>query len=567
MKINSLKFFSVFLVSSAILAGCGGLGKMEKYIDELNAKVEPEPLIVQGDSVEITISGKFPPKYFHKKVTVAATPVLTYDGGETAYETDRYQGEAAAGNGTVVPYEAGASFSFNDKIAYDKAMEVSTLELRISGTKGSKSATFAPLVIGKGVITTPYLLQNDDRPIMSTDKFQRVLSANMDAVINYAYNMSNVRPSELTDTDIKAMNAFIALCAESDSLVIKGSTVMAYASPEGEILLNENLADERAASANAVVSKQVSKNKIEVDAASFYKNVPKGEDWDGFKDLMEKADIEDAALILRVLEMYKDADKREQEIKNIAKTYKEIEDEILPQLRRSQINIAYDVEGYTDEELKVLAKSNPDILTAEELLFAATLFETLKDKMTIYGHAERMYPADYRGINNVGYCLFLQNKVDEARGQFEKAYAVNKAPEVANNLAICARRAGDRDGAMDYFSNAAGAGTDVKYNKALVQVQNGNYSGAVSNMGTAATFNVALAKLLNNDAGGAATAMSNSNDESAVAYYLRAVISARQGNGAEVLSNLNKAIELDSSLKAKAKRDLEFRDFSSQFTF
>jgi len=47
---------------------------MEKHIEELNAKAEPEPLIVRGDSVEINITGKFPEKYFHKKVIVEATP-------------------------------------------------------------------------------------------------------------------------------------------------------------------------------------------------------------------------------------------------------------------------------------------------------------------------------------------------------------------------------------------------------------------------------------------------------------------------------------------------------------
>ena len=61
----------------------------------------------------------------------------------------------------------------------------------------------------------------------------------------------------------------------------------------------------------------------------------KGEDWNGFKRLMTASDIADKDLILRVLEMYSDKSKREEEIRNIAKTYSEIEDQILPSLRRS----------------------------------------------------------------------------------------------------------------------------------------------------------------------------------------------------------------------------------------
>ena len=67
---------------------------------------------------------------------------------------------------------------------------------------------------------------------------------------------------------------------------------------------------------------------------------------------MRASDIEDKDLILRVLSMYSDKNRREEEIKNIAKTYKEIEKEILPALRRSMITVRYDIEGYTDEELK-----------------------------------------------------------------------------------------------------------------------------------------------------------------------------------------------------------------------
>lgn len=539
---------------------------MEKYIEELGATSEPDPLIVQGDSIELNISGKFPAKYFHKKVIVEATPVLTYDGGETSFDMQGYQGEDAAGNYTVIPYEAGASFSYTDKIAYTSGMEVSELELRISGSKGSQTADFEPLKIGTGVITTPYLLQNDDRPAMSSDNFQRVLSFTKDATINYAYNSSSVRSGELRDQDIKDLKSFIEECAAADSLVITGTSVEAYASPEGEITLNEDLALERAESSNAVVSKEMKRRKIEVEnPETFYQNNPKGEDWEGFKSMMEASEIEDKHLILRVLEMYSDKQKREQEIKNIAKTYKEIEKEILPSLRRSQISVNYDVEGYTDEELKALVMSNPDILTVEEILFAATLFDGLNDKLTIYEHAERLYPSDYRGANNVGYVLFMQAKPDEAAGQFEKAWNIQQAPEVANNMGITARLNGDRDGALDYFSQSSSA--EASYNKALVQVQNGNYSSAVSNMGNNNTMNSALAKLLNEDVSGAKAAIDNSNDDSAMANYLRAVIAARQNDGAAVLSNLGKAVSADSTLADKAKEDMEFRDYWSQFSF
>lgn len=541
---------------------------MEKNIEELNAKAEPEPLIVRGDSVEINITGTFPENYFHKKVVVEAIPAIVYEGGEATYEMQGYQGEDAAGNYEVIPYDKGKNFSYTDKVAFAPGMEQSTVELRISGTKGSKSATFDPLAIGTGVITTPYLVQSDDKFLIAEDNFQRVLSFSKEATVNYAYNSSAVRSTELKDQDMKDLADFVEFAAEKDSIVITGTNVMAYASPEGEISLNENLAQERAETANALVAKEMKSRKMAPENPdAFYKNSPKGEDWDGFKDLMQASEIEDKNLIIRVLETYSDKQEREQQIKNISKTYKEIEKEILPSLRRSQITVNYDVEGYTDEELRDLCKSNPDILTIEELLFTATLFEGLNDKLEIYQNAERVHPGDYRGPNNVGYCLMMQNKMNDAKAKFQKALDIESNPYSMNNLGAIARLEGDRTAAMEMYNDAMSAGDEVKYNKGIVLIQTGDYASAINNMGSNNTMNLALAKVLNGDASGAKTVMDNSGDESAEAYYLRAIIGARMNTGADVVSNLTTAIQKDGSLKAKAMKDLEFRNYKDQLNF
>lgn len=567
MKSTALNVFS-FIAIALFLSACGGLGKMEKEIETLNAKAEPEPLIVRGDSVKVTITGKFPEKYFHKKVVVEATPVLVYDGGETAYPMQGFQGEDAAGNYEVIPFESGKSFSYEEKVPFVDGLGQSILELRISGSKGSKEATFDPLPIGTGVITTPFLVQSDDMFLIGEDEFQRVISYTKEATINFAYNSSNVRGSELRDEDYEAMEEFIEFAAEKDSISITGTVVEAYASPEGEISLNENLAQERAEAANRVIEREMKREDIEPEnPEAFFMNKPKGEDWEGFKELMQASDIEDKELILSVLSMYSDKNKREQEIKNIAKTYKVIEKEILPSLRRSQITVNYDVEGYTDEELIDLSKSNPDILTIEELLFAATLFDNLNDQLEVYENAERVHPNDWRGANNVGYCLMMQNKMNDAKSQFQKALDIERNPVTLNNLGCIARLEGDREKAMELYAEAMSAGPEVKYNKGIVQIQVGDYSAAVSNMSGMNTFNLALAKVLNGDTSAAKTVMQNSGDESAEAYYLRAIIAARMNSSADVLSNLGKAVEKDGSLKEKAMNDLEFRNFKDQFNF
>src|SRR5690606_39410318 len=83
-------------------------------------------------------------------------------------------------------------------------------------------------------------------------------------------------------------------------------------------------------------------------------------------ELMEKSNIQDKELILRVLSMQADPEVREREIKNMANTYKVIADEILPQLRRSKMSVNVEVIGKSDEEISNLAANDPSQLNVEE---------------------------------------------------------------------------------------------------------------------------------------------------------------------------------------------------------
>ena len=556
----------ITLVAASLLflAGCTGLGSMEKEIEALGLQATPEPLILRGDQVELKIEGKFPPKYFAKKVSMEATPVLTWEGGAAEYDAQGFQGEDAAGNFQVIPFEAGKSFVYEASVPFDAAMEdAAELAVRISGTQGNKSATFDPVVIGAGVITTPLWVQSDDQFIAVPDAYKRVISYTQEATVNYSVNASGVRGSELRDADWQELKTLIKLAASADSVTLTGVNIESYASPEGEITLNEDLASDRAGSAAKAMANELKRSKIATNDA-FYNEVPKGEDWNGFKSLMKASSIADKDLILRVLEMYSDKNKREEEIRNIAKTYKEIEKDILPELRRSQMAVSYDVEGYTDEELIAMSMESPQMLTADELLFAATLFESVNDKLTVFENAMRVHTTDFRAYNNAGWCLTEMGRNTQAKELFNQALTLGRNKAVLNNVAAIKRQEGDVDGAMKLLNEANGAGPEVAYNKGIILIQKGDYPSAISNMGRSSTVNVALAKMLNGDASGAKTTLENAGDDSAVASYLMAVACARLGDANGVKVHLAEALAKDPGLRAKSEKDLEFRNVRDQ---
>ena len=270
-------------------------------------------------------------------------------------------------------------------------------------------------------------------------------------------------------------------------------SVQSYASPEGEIDKNENLAKDRAESAKAAVVKRMKKMKYEAGQAdAFYSLDPKGEDWSGFKAEVEKTSHEDKELILRVLQMTSDLNKREQEIRNMAKTYTFLEKEVLPQLRRSQLTLSYDKVGFSDDELKELSKTNPDTLNVEELLFTATLYSDLSEQLRVYKEAQRLFPNDWRTSNNVGYVQYLQGDLEAAGTNFEKAGESSENATVKNNIGAVAHMKGDLERAMELFT-AAGSSDETNYNMGLLNIQQGLYDDAVTNMGKYNTFNSALA--------------------------------------------------------------------------
>jgi len=555
------------------LVACNPLKKMSENAENVQYSVNPNPLELHGDSVAMSVTGKIPPEYFHKKAIVEVTPVLKTKGTNPEviqeFETLTLVGEAATGEGQKITAASGGSFKYEDKIAFKEAMTYASLEAKIVGVYKGAKKEFGYYPVGDGTIITPKLVMADEKPILGNDKFVKVIPKNIDAQINYLINSSQVRSSEYNDEDYKAFREFLKE-GSTKGWAFKGVKVAAYASPDGEISKNDNLANERAESAKKALDTYFKKNKIEAAKADgFYTLEGKGEDWEGFKTKMQASDIKDKELILRVLQMTSDLDKREQEIKNLAATYTEVAEKVLPELRRSAFTVMAEEQSRTDEEISKLVKSSPDSLSVEEILYAATLAEDLNDKLSIYNSAKKVYPNDWRGHNNAGYIMLLQNKANEAKTEFEAALNAENGNKVAsNNLAICHKLSGDVSKAKELYTAASGAGKEVNYNMGIIDIMEGNYSNAVTKMSGMNSFNAALAQLLNGNNDGAIKTIDASDEKDlALSYYLKAVAGARSGNKDLTVNNLKTAFSKDAGLKKKAMKDVEFLKMAEDESF
>jgi Flp pilus assembly protein TadD/outer membrane protein OmpA-like peptidoglycan-associated protein len=562
MKKQTIKVLALLAVAGGFSTGCDLLKDVEYACN-------PDPLEMHGDSVEITVDLTFPEKSLNKKAAVEFTPTL----GSTNLKPLRVQGEKATGSGDAIQYKAGGKLTYTDKVPYKADMETAKLVVTGKIYKGEKEKGIVEATeICDACIITPYLVNKDFKVIYAEDKFERVTPESELTVINYLKGRSEVRSTEMRDDDVKELQAFLEMANENPKVEVTGINVVGYASPEGEEDKNNTLSTDRAktgSEASMKIAKKAEHEKGQDEAAYTLKG--SGEDYEGFKrelEADEDMDESDKQLVLRILDQEKNSATREQKMRDLGKSFTYLDRNIFPQLRRAEIITNYNLTGFSDEEMMEYSNSNPDTLDLEELLFCATLYTDLNEKLRVYKIAEERYPDDYRTSNNVGAVLYEMNKISEAKAKFEKSNNAQDNPIAKNNLGAVAGVEGDRSKAAKLFGQA-GSANETSYNKGILNIQDGDYSTAVSNLNKGdASFNLALAQLLDGNASSVAGTLGNSDDaDSAQGAYLKAIAEARQDNLSGVVSNLKTAIAKDGAYKAKAMKDREFIKYAEDATF
>ena len=355
----------------------------------------------------------------------------------------------------------------------------------------------------------------------------------------YQYQSTNLRASESEKKqEVKDMQAAITATKNQDRREFEGLDMVSTASPEGAYSLNERLAAGREKSSAAYLNKFLKKAKMQGQIT------PEqiAEDWEGFKELVENSSIQDKQLVLNVLSRISDPDRREQEIRNLSAAYKELADEILPQLRYSKVTATVRNIGHTDDEIADLWKTNKDELTVEELLYLAN--KSGNDvKEAIYKYTQNKFGKDLRAANDLADLYYTQGKYAEAENLWKSILNKDAA-------------------AQTYLGKA---GDCVEYGEAMgtLLTNKGQYAQAVQSFGDVKSNNAAVANILNKNYSAAKSILDAVKDKNAMTYYLAAIVAARTNNATGVGENLRKAIGMDSSLKNKALNDLEFAKFAS----
>ncbi len=557
-------FFAISMVLALVFSSCI---KDLTALDPSLFKCNPNPLEVKAGKVEATITGTFPVKYFDKKASVTVTPVLKFAGQEVKGTAVNFQGEKVIGNDQSISFQAGGTYTIKTSFNYVPEMAVSELYLDFNVVTKNKTYALPSVKVADGVIATSQLVSINPKemsPIIINDKFQRVIQEMQEADILFLIQKSELRKTEAKSADVVSLTNKIKEITDSQNQKVANFEISGYASPDGGIELNTNLAEKREKVTTDFLNKELKKLKTSVTMDAKFT----AEDWEGFQALMEKSNIQDKQVIIRVLSMYTDPEQREREIKNLSVAFKSIAEEILPQLRRSRLKLTIDIIGKSDTELLEAAKQDTIKLSVEELLFAGTLTKDLNEKAAIYQKVTQLYPADVRGYNNLGMVKYQQGNLDDASRYFAKALEIEpKSADINFNSAITSLAKGDLSQAELSFGKAAGTTGNVGHGLGTIYVIKGDYNKAKTYFGATSSNNAALLQILNADYSGARKTLSTVAKPDGMSSYLGAVVGARTNDREAVYSNMKDAVKQDRSFAQKATKDIEFSKFATDPAF
>lgn len=199
-------------------------------------------------------------------------------------------------------------------------------------------------------------------------------------------------------------------------MVLKGS-----ASPEGNFLTNEVLAEE---STEAI--KQYVKKFCKLDEKVF-RTDHIAENWDGLREYVSKSSLPHRQEILDLIDnkyTYEDLDAKEWKLKSsYPEDYEILMRKCYPFLRRTDYEVDYTVRGYaTPEELAEVLKTRPENLSLEELYVAAQACEPGSEEFNeIFFEAVRLYPDDKTANLNAAVSEMREGDFEGAKKYLDKA--------------------------------------------------------------------------------------------------------------------------------------------------
>ncbi len=593
-----MRKFNYALLAIGVLTfyGCA-MNQMLKMAKDQQLTVDPDPLEVHADKVNFEISAVLPVKMLKPNMTYSVEASYDYADKSAKFDPIDFNSNEYPNRDTQQPRETQKF-----EMPYDSEMDNGTLTMVgwVSNNKnGKKKGPTDKLEIAKGLITTSKLVaptyygayvsyDYKDETVDGWTPDEELEPTNVN--FYFTQGSSALRSSEKRSDRGKFFQAFIA-----EKNVTRTVTITGTHSPEGSERINSDLSKNRAEKIEEYYRQMMDRYDYKGAASSIkFALKPVIEDWTQFKSVLENYDGVDQSAKSEILNIVNGSGSFEDKEDALHKlpSYKKLFKDIYPDLRAAKTEILTVIEKRSDAEISVLAKQiaegklPADTLSYGELAYAAYLTPSLKEKAAIYEATVKTYD-NWAAHNNLG-AVYLNMAVEGNDSNLEKAItqfeiSLNKKNSAYSkgNMASVELMQGNTEKAYASISDAVAMNPPSKIvygfngTKGAIEIMQANYDDAVKSLSNANDdannlFNKGLAQLLAKDYQNAAITFDEVSDKDgdyAMAYYGAAIAASRQGKGNDVVDNIKKAVNSDSSLKSKAAGDLEFAKFATDSNF
>lgn len=553
------------------------LGYGCKSFEGAAVTAKPDPIEVHADSIKYTVRASVPPKSGMKKggVYMGEGKIAGRSQRKVVISTDKYPAIKKTGVDTTVKIQK----------PYFDDMDGNSLVLEQSYERRGKQFELPAIEdIARCCITTSRLVWENPQFIYSKHNYQKQVPVNQEAKFQFPKNVFDIQKDQYQKSDIVAIGDFLKKKYNAKKITIEG-----FASPEGPYKRNVMLSVNRSKEVQKWLIEQLKAEGYEeyLDTNFFDISVTH-EDWPGFKTSVNSLpfDADVKSQILTIITNEPDEESREKKIMALVGGKDKVE-QILAPLRRATVRIEGFEPRRTDEEIDKIAqdfvdgklKENlKDLFEKEEWMYAISRHDNVDGKKSLLEAFREANATDFRAMNDLGAIYMSEGDKKKGMEMLEGAKKMNdKDHAVSNNLGVAEMMSKKYKDAKKNFeaSLASKTSPEANFNLGVVLEKMGRYNMAIEKFGAAssvkgAAYNGGLCKVLNNDLAGAKADLTDamkSDKSHALSYYVMSIAGARASDASTMTTNLKKACELDGKLKAKAKKDLEFRKYWNSVEF
>lgn len=583
VKLNGRSYLAVKLKSSnTLLPEVTVTSKLKKSVKFVFASSELELI---RDHFFLKTHYRVPANTFHKDSRLIIQPYLVNKTTSErkpftpiVYDGENYDILLKRGNICGDPVEKEyysthakvvGNLDSNEMISYSDSCTIGDIndqyetEVRIKISTFCKNEYNDTIVIAHGVIYPMRFFNYDcsakdlddsyapaQTPISFDEKGQIHLRFRTDDAVIYENEGRN--GAELK----KLMNA-LGNVDKDQTKTLNVFQIIGYTSPEGGYEHNAKLAQERMKSATDKILRNISAETLKHTKVSSSGVV---ESWSQVYDAMVKDECpssEELGLLMRRARM--DHNEISWGARHL-KSYSLIRDKYLPQLRRVEYFYEYsELRTLNEEELNALYLKSPKNLTASEFWSYICGQGEISDekKEFLYRQALSIYPDLMIAANNLATLLIRQNRADTTLLQ---PFLTEDAPEeiwLNQTVALLQSRSFEK---ADQLAAQLPENENSRLVKALAAAMNGKYKDAYPAIAKQGGINQVVLLLCMKQNREAWDLLTQLDDHSAEADYLRAIAANRLDNVMDASDCLQRAIKQKPSLKEIAQKDADVLD-------